>query len=158
MALIVCPDCGNNVSDAAPACIHCGRPLAAPGRGVTPDRYGVVCTHCGSDDVRKLSVVHTAGLLSKSTEPPVERKLSLKPFKYGLFVASVAVAIANFTHPRTVLLFGWMLAAMVSAVMAYLENEENVEFNESEYPDLKKQWNRSVMCLRCGRVFEVDTL
>lgn len=29
MALITCPDCGNSVSDAAPACIHCGRPLAA---------------------------------------------------------------------------------------------------------------------------------
>lgn len=28
MALITCPDCGGSVSDAAPACIHCGRPLA----------------------------------------------------------------------------------------------------------------------------------
>lgn len=30
MALITCPDCGNSVSDAAPACIHCGRPIASP--------------------------------------------------------------------------------------------------------------------------------
>ena len=29
MALISCPDCGAPVSDAAPACIHCGRPMAA---------------------------------------------------------------------------------------------------------------------------------
>lgn len=29
MALITCPDCGGSVSDAAPACIHCGRPMAA---------------------------------------------------------------------------------------------------------------------------------
>ena len=28
MALIECPDCGKQVSDAAPACIGCGRPLA----------------------------------------------------------------------------------------------------------------------------------
>lgn len=27
MALITCPDCGKDVSDAAPACIYCGRPL-----------------------------------------------------------------------------------------------------------------------------------
>ena len=27
MALIACPDCGKQVSDMAPACIHCGRPL-----------------------------------------------------------------------------------------------------------------------------------
>ena len=27
MALIKCPECGGNVSDKAPACIHCGFPL-----------------------------------------------------------------------------------------------------------------------------------
>lgn len=30
MPLAPCPDCGRDVSTAAPACIHCGRPLAAP--------------------------------------------------------------------------------------------------------------------------------
>lgn len=35
MALITCPDCGGSVSDAAPACIHCGRPLA-PARPAAP--------------------------------------------------------------------------------------------------------------------------
>ena len=29
MPLIACRDCGKNVSDAAPACPHCGRPIAA---------------------------------------------------------------------------------------------------------------------------------
>jgi hypothetical protein len=33
MSLIICPDCQHDVSDAAQACIYCGRPLAAP---VTP--------------------------------------------------------------------------------------------------------------------------
>lgn len=27
MALVKCPDCSKEVSDQAPACIHCGRPL-----------------------------------------------------------------------------------------------------------------------------------
>ncbi len=30
MPLITCPDCQHDVSDAAPACIHCGRPLGLP--------------------------------------------------------------------------------------------------------------------------------
>lgn len=30
MALINCPDCGTEVSDAAPACPKCGRPIASP--------------------------------------------------------------------------------------------------------------------------------
>jgi len=29
MALIECPDCGKQVSDAAPTCVGCGRPLRA---------------------------------------------------------------------------------------------------------------------------------
>jgi hypothetical protein len=38
MSLIPCPDCTQNVSDAAPTCIHCGRPLllaavSPPGAG-----------------------------------------------------------------------------------------------------------------------------
>ena len=28
MALVACPECGAEVSDAAPACVRCGRPLA----------------------------------------------------------------------------------------------------------------------------------
>ena len=30
MALINCPDCRKPVSDAAPACLDCGRPIAGP--------------------------------------------------------------------------------------------------------------------------------
>jgi hypothetical protein len=30
MSLITCPDCRHEVSDAAQACIHCGRPLSVP--------------------------------------------------------------------------------------------------------------------------------
>src|SRR5208282_3826185 len=29
MALVVCPDCQHDISDAAPACIYCGRPNIA---------------------------------------------------------------------------------------------------------------------------------
>lgn len=38
MALITCPDCGGSVSNAAPVCIHCGRPLASarPGAPYSP--------------------------------------------------------------------------------------------------------------------------
>lgn len=43
MALITCPDCSATVSDAAPACVRCGRPLhARPApRAAAPDPYGI---------------------------------------------------------------------------------------------------------------------
>lgn len=37
MALIACPDCQTEVSDQAPACPKCGRPLAAEKSVVTKD-------------------------------------------------------------------------------------------------------------------------
>lgn len=36
MPLVTCPDCHQRISDAAPACIHCGRPNLAP-VGPAPD-------------------------------------------------------------------------------------------------------------------------
>src|SRR5688572_13607711 len=48
MSLVPCPDCAQSVSDAAPACIHCGRPLSAaavsPGAGSLYP-YFPVATH-----------------------------------------------------------------------------------------------------------------
>jgi hypothetical protein len=40
MPLLTCPDCYGNVSDTAPACIHCGRPMAAAASGRTANRVG----------------------------------------------------------------------------------------------------------------------
>ncbi|QDZ29058.1 zinc-ribbon domain-containing protein [Noviherbaspirillum sp. UKPF54] len=53
MPLIKCPDCGNSISDAAPACIHCGRPMketAAPPKLNAALTIGP-CPKCGSTDV-----------------------------------------------------------------------------------------------------------
>jgi hypothetical protein len=37
MSLIICPDCQHEVSDAAQACIYCGRPLAMPAQPAAVD-------------------------------------------------------------------------------------------------------------------------
>lgn len=48
MALRVCPDCGGKVSDAAPACPHCGRPNAPPKQASSPQSQGQAkCPSCG---------------------------------------------------------------------------------------------------------------
>lgn len=79
MALMSCPDCGRQISDSAPACIHCGRPSAHQTKSLSqPEvsnrearREGGIqvglraCGRCGSEDVRKLGVIHQAGLATK---------------------------------------------------------------------------------------------
>ena len=42
MALIPCPECGKEISDRAPTCIHCGYPL--PPKEPEPNRFSVVLT------------------------------------------------------------------------------------------------------------------
>lgn len=42
MALIKCIDCGADVSDAAPACLKCGRPIAAQPAAAPPPPFPAV--------------------------------------------------------------------------------------------------------------------
>lgn len=61
MALISCPECGKQISDQAPACIHCGYPLskqpAAPAAPPPPDRFSVVLTACPTEPETQSKVV-----------------------------------------------------------------------------------------------------
>lgn len=45
MAIIKCPECGNEVSDKARTCPHCGNPIDT----------NVYCPNCGSSDVKIIS-------------------------------------------------------------------------------------------------------
>ena len=58
MALIHCPECGKEISDQAPACIHCGFPLSAP---TAPKKQ--VCTIDGIpfDFSEMLEIYHNQG-------------------------------------------------------------------------------------------------
>jgi len=64
MALVTCPDCNSQISDAAPACPKCGRPAAAahtsPARGQQPE------TVLFEDKSVKVTDVRTV-ILSKTT-------------------------------------------------------------------------------------------
>ena len=81
MPLVACPDCEKHVSDAAPACIHCGRPLrtgtevaaqTAPQRvvnigAIAMQQSAYSCPRCGSEDTKKLSVLWRDGVQSINT-------------------------------------------------------------------------------------------
>ena len=58
MALIPCPECGKEISDQAPACIHCGCPLPLKGPDLLPpdepNRFSVALTaKCAYPENRK---------------------------------------------------------------------------------------------------------
>lgn len=61
MPLITCPDCGNQISDQAPSCVHCGRPAGPkPANRPTPSR---------EEDVRRgtqSATTYSSGNLNRS--------------------------------------------------------------------------------------------
>lgn len=61
MALITCPECGKEISDQAPACIHCGYPLPPKGPELLPpdepNRFSVVLTaKCNYPENRRRTI------------------------------------------------------------------------------------------------------
>jgi len=69
MALIECPDCGKQVSDAATSCISCGRPLRGNSQSVDP---------------------------RKTRATPVLIEQSAKPFKGGMLMGIALLPIGFF--------------------------------------------------------------
>lgn len=59
MGLIICQDCGREISDRAPACIHCGGPVRP--RGPRPHRS----RHPTPSNGRERKVFHALGVLGE---------------------------------------------------------------------------------------------
>jgi len=53
MTLTKCPDCGTEISDAAAACVKCGRPMSHPDSSIRINRSGAWCPNCGNRDSYK---------------------------------------------------------------------------------------------------------
>jgi len=58
MALMKCPECGQEVSDKAPACIHCGFPLQCTEKiQPTSELYQVILVSMGQNTIAPLRVL-----------------------------------------------------------------------------------------------------
>lgn len=115
------------------------------------------CPRCGSGDVRRLSLIHQAGLvtpirdgghgqsvLSRYAAPPAKRPALL----WTLLAVTATGLVLLYTSARagTIVVGTVALLATVFAVRA-------ARYNVSVYPDLHELWVHSCMCSRCGEIF-----
>lgn len=84
MALIKCPECGNQVSDKATACIHCGAPLAKEKNIIkikTPsgDRVIVRVKYIVTDDKtgKELAIAGNGEVISLELDEPTTIRVHL---------------------------------------------------------------------------------
>lgn len=185
MPLIECPDCGQRVSDAAPSCLSCGRPIAT---AVATLRSGDVpaayvpqptmtrfrCGNCGSDQLRKLSVIFAGGISQ------VETQTSGLGFALGggLGVGSARTTGVHQTvlsqaaappAPRKVsslailgILFGLAVLQTYAKAVGFLIIAVCIwhiyncrKYNKNVHPGLHARWERGYMCERCGQQTEI---
>ncbi|MFZ2644395.1 MAG: zinc-ribbon domain-containing protein [Verrucomicrobiia bacterium] len=95
MPLITCPDCNKEISDAAPTCPQCGKPMIST---VETVMTGIQCPSCGSFDYKKKK--HTTGA------------------GWGLFFGGIVAAF--FTCGAGLVL--WVIAAFLSEYRLHCKN------------------------------------
>lgn len=83
MALIKCPDCGKDVSDVAPACPTCGRPVVPPTRTVPAKKTSPLAWGCLIVIIAVVGLMILGGLLSggkhTTVSPSKESEASVPP-------------------------------------------------------------------------------
>ena len=110
MALIKCPDCGKEVSDAAPSCIQCGRPMlpatsspavsAEPAQGLPPTGPSASTSRYSSTTTRSAPASPLRDPLSRlatfleSLEPKWRELPRQKKVRLGAFLAAAMVVVA----------------------------------------------------------------
>jgi DNA-directed RNA polymerase subunit RPC12/RpoP len=185
MPLIECPDCGQRVSDAAPSCVGCGRPIAGSvatvRSGSMPAAYTPSsdptyrCSKCGSDQVRKLSVVHAGGLSQVATQTSglgltlggslgvgsaktsgvhqtALSQAAAPPQKQNVGVLSVlcvVLGVAFAANPEMRVM--GILIVLVASWYVW----SRIKYNREVFPGLYHRWERTYMCERCGQQSQI---
>jgi ribosomal protein S27AE len=133
---------------------------------------GATCPKCGSSDGRRLSLIYEAAVsppdgalseqasahgagarrvptpphLSKQAAPPSRKHDALWSVA-ALAAMIISVGTAQNPDARTAIASAIVAGAIYFAIRSR-------RFNRDVFPRLHTQWERSVMCPRCGTVYE----
>ena len=193
MALTTCEDCTREISTRATSCPHCGCPVHAlqtAGPGFLPEpasaRLGIPvphvfsapassgfeCGQCGSENVKRLSLIYRDGLSVVNTATAgaavgrggaagfgaatagTQQNLSSmgaapppkKSFGGALFIAFIGLLLLSTGGGAT--LIGLMMLGG-GGYFAYAA----IAFNRDIFPGLMRDWENTFVCQRCAHRF-----
>ncbi len=107
MGLIVCPVCGNSVSDRAASCPRCGEPFASSAEPENDYRY--VDIDGGSKNLKR-----------RTADNPEEVERVMRKWNWGAFGLTWVWGVGNGVYWTLLLLipvFGWVAAIVVAFVL-----------------------------------------
>ena len=127
MAMITCPNCGEQISDKAKSCVHCGESLHSQEK--------MVCGECGTELKEGMDICPTCGC-------PIT--LNQDSGRDGLQQVEVAgVRITNLTKKKAAIAVGGILLLIVVILGVSLIREkitaDMAQKAEKEYPSLKEK-------------------
>ena len=133
MPLVTCPDCGKEVSDSAPACVGCGRPMeSAPAPTEPSARADPLsppaweCPGCGGSQFKKFSLLYEE---HRSTSTSKTTGLGL-----GLGAGGLGLGVGG--------------AKSKGISMTELARRVSPPHKRDRSASLR--WSQSYLCLRCG--------
>ena len=161
MPLIACPDCGRQISDAAPVCIGCGRPMDGRGARGAPaavhaipasvPRSGYGCPKCGGELVTFRALHETAGADAPALVAPPNRAamapMSPAGCTYAL-VGAFGVAAAAWYYGNLL----WALVAFFVSLKLFgraARMQARPELDR-RFAESMERWERRHLCARCG--------
>ena len=170
MPLVTCPDCGKSISDAAPTCIGCGRPMhatAASGTsrasGATPataalrelfktaPRSGHACPKCGGDLVAFRALHEAGGAAAPSyvapPDPTAVPPMSMAGCTGALFGALAVASFVWFQASPLWAILSFFVALKLFGMLARARARPTVE---ARVRDATERWENRFLCTRCG--------
>ena len=165
MPLVTCPDCGKAISDAAPLCIGCGRPMSAAARAqaasvATPapleipasvPRSAYACPKCGGELVAFRALHESAGSDAPGWAVPPDRNsmAPLSPAGCGF-----ALTGALITAGLVWFYFGFIWAVLaffvVLKVFGRVARMRERPLVDARFAEAQARWERRHVCARCG--------
>ena len=155
MALVTCPDCGKQISDAAAVCIGCGRPMRGDRAPVVHEvsaavpRSGYACPRCGSDLVT-LRALHEAGGAPAFAAPPdrdAMAPMSMLGCMLALIAGAATGAVVWYYYGPIWSLLAFFLSIKLFGRLARMQARPSLD---AQHRAAMERWERRHLCTGCG--------
>ncbi len=136
MALVKCPDCGNDVSSEAPACVKCGRPIANyPPFGVKPPSP--------PETVKEKSAPEVPSGTAKPDETRHEVPIRRDPYKLEFFpsIVMMLLAIAYAVSPFDLVPGGYIVSIFDDVLILTCAS---LNLYHSLIPEADESYNKTI--------------
>lgn len=150
---VICPNCGGE-NTAKLSLVHAegtsrlSGSTSSTGIGVAGGHMGLGITSGSVNAIQQSQ-------LSKALAPPTEK--STIGVKIGAAIVSWFLLIVglNVWVPVFPGALDWLVSSVAAiGIGAAMPEGDAGRWNREEYPKLKRKWERSLLCRRCGSIFE----